>query len=130
MDLEICTLKRAVPFINEKSIDILRKAEAFSGKEEDVLPHWLTNQRFHLELCKLSGNEYSYMILKETLKHSSRYVSQYFHAAWQRSSESNGRYHMEVIDALEKRDFDLACHMLSKDIMAVKEEIQQIHSFS
>lgn len=132
LDLEICALRKAVPFINEESIQLLRKAEIFSGNDEEqnVLPHWLRNQRFHLELCKLSGNEYSYKILKETLKQSSRYVSQYFHAAWQRDSESKGRYHAEVIDALEKGDFDLAYQMLTKDIMAVKEEIQQIHSFN
>ncbi|MEG0368879.1 MAG: GntR family transcriptional regulator, partial [Hungatella sp.] len=63
----------------------------------------------------------------DTLKQSSRYVSQYFNHAWESSGESNGFYHLAVTDALERRDIDLACRMLAEDIMAVKKEIQEMH---
>ncbi len=131
LDLELCAFKKTILNISDENIIALRKADIYptEGMKQSVVPNWMINQRFHLDLCKLCGNDYSYKILKETLKHSSRYISQYFNAAWQKSSESNGRYHIEVINALEKRDFELASQMLTKDIMVVKEEIQQIYSF-
>lgn len=131
LDLEISSLKRAVSNISAENIRALRNIESLSedGLGKDVVPNWMLNRKFHLELCKLYGNDYTYKILEETLKRSSRYISQYFNSAWSQSSESNGRYHNEIINALEKGDFNLACEVLSKDIMAVKEEIQKIYSF-
>ena len=60
----------------------------------------------------------------------SRYISQYFLSAWQRKNESNGRYHIAVVAALERRNIDEACMYLEKDILAVKEEILTLHSMN
>ena len=49
---------------------------------------------------------------------------------WQRKNESNGRYHMAVVDALEKQNIEEACVYLEKDILAVKEEILALHSMN
>lgn len=129
LDLEICALRRSFPKLTQSDLEMLRKVADIPEKEmeKSILPHWLRNQQFHLALCKLSRNEYSYNILKDTLKQSSRYVSQYFNHAWESSGESNGFYHLAVTDALERRDIDLACRMLAEDIMAVKKEIQEMH---
>jgi DNA-binding GntR family transcriptional regulator len=130
LDLELCSLKKAFPNIMDEDIRTCRAA-GMPPKipEQGVLPNWMINQNFHLSLCKLSGNDYTYKILKYTLKQSSRYVSQYFNTAWRKSSESEGEFHMKIITALENRDFEQACRMLINDIAAVKNELQQIYSF-
>lgn len=132
LDLELCALKKSFPRLKPSDIQELEKKAVLSPEElaQSVLPHWLRNQQFHLTLCELSRNDYTYGVLKDTLKKSSRYVSQYFSSAWERSSESNGAYHIAIAKALELRDLELACEMLTKDIMAVKNEIQEMHFFT
>jgi len=131
LDLEISALKRSFPNIDDDSIEELTKADksSNSGKDQGVVANWMSNQLFHLELCKLCGNEYTYKTLQEVLKQSSRYVAQYFNSAWDKSNESNGKYHLEIINTLKERDYESAIHMLAKDIMAVKEQIKQTYSF-
>lgn len=129
LDLEICALRRSFPKLNLSDIAELKKEALLTPEEieQSVLPNWLRNQQFHLALCKMSRNEYAYHVLKETLKQSSRYVSQYFNYAWAQASESNGAYHIATAEALEKKDLELACQMLTQDIMAVKNKIQEMH---
>lgn len=131
LDLEICALKKSFPRLTSSDICGIEKKAVLSPEEleQSVMPHWLRNQQFHLTLCELSNNDYTYSVLKETLKKSSRYVSQYFSYAWKQSSESNGAYHLAIAKALENKDLELACEMLTKDIMAVKKEIQEMHFF-
>ena len=65
-------------------------------------------------------------MLKEALRQSARFVSQYFKAAWAEASESQGSYHIAIVDALSNHDLPRAEEMLRQDILAVKHEIQRI----
>lgn len=128
VDLELCNLRKAAERMTDEDLENLRQNELEIGETytQDVMPNWLRNQRFHLELCRLSGNNYTYKVLREALHQSSCFVAQYFTAAWSRESESQGRYHLAIIDALCRRNLAQAEEMLRHDILAVKQEIQQI----
>ena len=56
---------------------------------------------------------------------SRQYIAQYFHNAWNKNAESNGYFHRAAIEALEKKDVEEAVLMLQKDILNVKNQIQE-----
>ena len=128
LDIEICGLKRAFPKFTKEDLlhlqdMIIKPSELISG---DI--SWQRNLRFHLKIYECSGNKYGYQELEHTIKQSTRYVSQYFYSAWKRSSASNGENHKILVDYLMAGDIELACITLEKDIMFVKEEIQDLHA--
>ena len=45
-------------------------------------------------------------------------------------SVSHGRNHKDIVTALVNRDIERACQALETDILAVKEEILSLHSWS
>ena len=61
-------------------------------------------------------------------KNPVRIISQYFQTAWKKNAESNSFYHREIIEALVKHDTERAVEMLQKDILNVKEQIQENYS--
>lgn len=126
VDLELSNLRRAAGRITESDIRCLRELQLNLGHDysEEVIPHWSLNMQFHMALCQLSGNAYTSKVLYAALHQSSRFVSQYFKAAWSKARESEGRYHMAIVDALAAGDIATAEQMLRKDILDVKEEIQ------
>ena len=69
-----------------------------------------------------------YVMIAAALQKSCSYISQYFQTAWKKNAESNSFYHREIIEALEKRDTERAVEMLQKDILNVKEQIQENYS--
>lgn len=128
VDLELSNLRRVMDNKSDQAIDNLRNVTFYADSDHDreVMPNWLLNQRFHLELCKIGGNSYTYHVLKETLHRSARFASHYFKTAWSRASESQGKYHNAILEALDRNDFHEAEDMLRSDILAVKHEIQDI----
>ena len=106
--------------------------EIMDNADEDriVSNNWQRNYEFHTYLYSLNNNVYGHQALQQMIHQCSRYISQYFLSAWQRKNESNGRYHMAVVDALEKQNIEEACVYLEKDILAVKEEILALHSMN
>ena len=66
-----------------------------------VFKNWQRNYEFHTYLYSLNNNVYGCEALQQMIHQCSRYISQYFLSAWQRKNESNGRYHIAVVDALE-----------------------------
>ncbi len=128
-DIEISGLRKAYSFLEKGDLDILERIAQDLGEENDrtVSKHWSRNYEFHTFLYSLNGNTYGCELLKQIIKQGSRYVSQYFRSAWQKESESNGRYHSEIVDCLKQEKYENACQILEKDIMAVKEEILFLH---
>jgi len=127
ISLEVAQLRKAYGTITQANLqDLEEKASAAQDKndEHQVLPNWERNQLFHLSLCKLSDNEYAYSVLRETLKKCSRYVSVYFFCAWGHETETRGMYHQVIVEALKNQDLELACETLTKDILRVREEVQ------
>lgn len=126
VDLELCNLRRALERIKDKDIENLSAipSDPPGGNNRDIIPHWLLNQRFHLEICRIGGNGYAYHMLEMTFQRSARIASQYYKTAWDRASDSQGMYHLAIIQALSRHDLHEAEEMLCKDILAVKHEIQ------
>lgn len=126
-DLEVMMLRKSFDKITPEDIEMLEQlskpAESTIGK---VKPHWNQNLEFHLALGKLYDNDNAYEVLHSILLKCSRSISQYFYSAWRRSRESKGFYHQAIIKAVVDNDLELACQMLSKDIMVVKEEIKEL----
>lgn len=135
LDLRVCIevsgLKKAYETITDKDIENLQNMylEHRSERDNIISNNWSRNNEFHTYLYSLNGNSYGYKILIQIIRQSSLYIAQYFQIAWDKESESDGKYHNAVIEALKKRDMDIACNMLTKDILAVKEEIQNLHMF-
>lgn len=130
VDIEITGLRRAFPLITDQNLILLYQTaqKHQTLKDRVISENWSRNYEFHTCLYSINGNAYAYKMLTQLIRQSSRYVSQYFQSAWQRESESNGKYHLAIVEALKVRDIDEACRMLEKDIMAVKEEILTLHS--
>lgn len=129
VDVEVCNLRRAFPRITAGSLEVFSNYEVWAvddSKNHNISDHWLHNQKFHLILCSLSGNAYAYRSLEQLLKQNSRFFSQYYSYAWIHETESKGRFHASIIKALEEKDLEKACTLLSSDINAVKEQIQRV----
>jgi len=128
VDLELSCLRRTAERITPEDLEELRKnvVDVGANYAKEIAPHWLINTHFHLQLCRLSDNQYAYKMLEEALRQSARFVSQYFTAAWEESKESEGSYHVAIVDALCKHNLPRAEEMLRQDILAVKYEVQRI----
>ncbi len=128
VDLELCCLRKAAERITPEDIEKLKQGvlnvDAGTGKK--IAPHWAINTDFHLQLCQLSDNQYAYKMLKDALRQSARFASQYFTAAWEEEKESWGSYHVAIVEALCNHDIQQAEEMLKQDILAVKYEVQRI----
>ena len=125
VDVEVGGLRKSFPVLTRENINMLRMIAEKHNADEDriVSNNWQRNYEFHTYLYSLNNNVYGHQALQQMIHQCSRYISQYFLSAWQRKNESNGRYHMAVVDALEKQNIEEACVYLEKDILAVKEEI-------
>lgn len=129
VDVEVGGLRKSFPVLTRENINMLRMIAEKHNADEDriVSNNWQRNYEFHTYLYSLNNNVYGHQALQQMIHQCSRYISQYFLSAWQRKNESNGRYHMAVVDALEKQNIEEACVYLEKDILAVKEEILALH---
>ena len=132
VDVEVGGLRKIFPVLTRENINMLRMIAEKHNADEDriVSNNWQRNYEFHTYLYSLNNNVYGHQALQQMIHQCSRYISQYFLSAWQRKNESNGRYHMAVVDALEKQNIEEACVYLEKDILAVKEEILALHSMN
>lgn len=128
VDLELCCLRKAAEKITPEDLENLRQdvMDVGVGSAREIVPHWSVNTHFHLQLCRLCDNQYSYKMLKEALRQSARFASQYFTAAWEQEKESKGSYHAAILDALSRHDIERAEEMLRQDILAVKYEVQRV----
>jgi len=127
VDVETANLKRLAPRITEKELQELRNLDTITkdNNERRVAIHWDRNTDFHLKLCQLGGNVYLCGVIEMALRKSIQYVAQYFHSAWNKDMESNSYYHKAVLKALEERDVEKAVEMLQKDILSVRDQIQE-----
>lgn len=124
IDVEIAGLKRGFYNLNEASLQELSTA-AHISPEEVLNPIWERNQDFHLLLYKLSQNQYGYRELQTIMQRNQRYLSQYFYNAWRNASITTKEQscHVEIVEALKKRNLEVACHFLESDISSIKDEI-------
>lgn len=130
VDIEISGLRKAIAAITDENIDLLIKIALKHEEDRDriISKNWSRNYEFHRYLYSLNGNTIGYQVLTQTIKQSAQYISQYFQSAWQKKSESDGRNHIAIAEALQKRDVEDACKVLERDILAVKKEILELHA--
>lgn len=129
IDLESANLRRLAPRITDGNLEMLRLLESAANldNEHKVTANWDRNTDFHIKLCELGGNAYLCDTIERALMKSRQYIAQYFHNAWDKNAESNGYFHRATIDALEKQDVETAVLMLQKDILNVKNQIQETY---
>ena len=127
IDLETANLRRLAPRITEEDLQMLKSLESIAHPDESrkVVINWDRNTDFHIKLCELGGNAYLCDPIERALMKSRQYIAQYFHNAWNKNAESNGYFHRAAIEALEKKDVEEAVLMLQKDILNVKNQIQE-----
>ncbi|MCI9163266.1 MAG: GntR family transcriptional regulator [Lachnospiraceae bacterium] len=129
IDLETANLKRLAPRITDEDLEMLKHLESIVNLDVNrkVAINWNRNTDFHIKLCELGGNAYLCDTIERALMKSRQYIAQYFFNAWDKNAESNGYFHRATIDALEKQDVELAVLMLQKDILNVKNQIQETY---
>lgn len=129
VDLETSNLRRAFARITADDLKVFDKYSNRINKvlaSNSIAENWLHNQNFHLTLCTLSTNAYAYRTLEQLLKQNARFFGQYYNYAWYHESESKGRFHQSIIDALTNKNLEEACALLATDINTVKEQIQKV----
>lgn len=128
IDMETSGLKRAFYSITPEQLEVLKQM-SYKTDEEVVNPDWSKNEAFHLKLYEMNHNKYGYQELERTLKKSSRFIAQYFQAAWKKANAVNIQCHGEIVECIRAKDLDGACGKLREDIASIKEEIQKMHEF-
>ena len=129
IDMEISNLRRACRNLTSDSFADFDNFPDLWMKDSDadeILCNYTRNRNFHLMLCSLSGNKYVYETLDHLLRISARFFAQYYSYALKNRSESEGKYHMMILNALKAGDIDSACLYLEQDINAVKDNLQHV----
>ncbi len=129
VDLEVSNLKRSFTRLSDETLLSLENFQMLTDEEyqnRSVDELWFRNQEFHLRLCALSGNTYTYRMLEQLLKQNARFFYQYHSYASYHDTESRGHYHKRIIAALKERKLELACNLLTSDINSVKVQIQRL----
>jgi len=77
----------------------------------------MSNTAFHLRLAELSGNKYLYQTLETYIRIATLYVNLY--STYDISTEVANLHHMELLDALIRRDPDAALLAITADLGAI-----------
>lgn len=127
--LETAAFKKTTQNFNDSFLEKLseRNKENAMQKSKGLLAseqHWERNCAFHLLLCSFCGNTLLTKALEDTLKLLSRAFFQiYTIAEYQEYVASDPNRHMEMEEALRKRDLHLAEELLEKDILHMRRHI-------
>jgi DNA-binding GntR family transcriptional regulator len=128
--LEMAAFKKTVQNFNDTfltKLSELNKENALQKSKGLLAPeqHWERNCTFHLLLCSFSGNALLTKMLEDTLNLIRRAFYQLFTIVeYQEYVSTNLNRHMEIEDALRKRNFGLAAELLEKDILRMRYSIQ------
>ena len=122
-------LQIAYPSITPELLDTLQQHEEECaeeirqyGKKYKYSQYWENNTYFHLSLCQQCNNRYFNHVLNELICHCSRFVPQYYSGSWRRNREiTNGEYHFRILEALRRRDLELAKQTMDQDILQMKD---------
>ena len=128
IDLETSNLRRCQDRLTPEALSAF---EAILGrkdekKTDEVSYVYYSNRDFHLALCALSGNAFTYRILEIVLKQSSRFFSIYYKYAWTNIVEPEDGYHVQIVEALRAGDIDKACCVLVEDINSVRDQLRKM----
>ncbi len=128
IDLETSNLRHCKDRLTPEALSafdaILCRRE--EKKTDEISYVYYSNRDFHLALCALSGNAFTYRILEIVLKQSSRFFSIYYRYAWTNIVEPEEGYHVQVVEALRAGDIERACSVLIEDINSVRDQLRKI----
>lgn len=110
--IESLAIQTVIQTCSDVQIEQLREILADEDDSGDP-DHSITN-RFHLQIARLSGNEYIYDDLQKYLGYTTRYAMTAIYA--NRFSEYVP-YHEKIVEAMLHRDTAAACEWLRKDLM-------------
>ena len=127
IDVEVAGLKRGAPNVSREDLKELAALSQISDQEVQD-PRWDKNTGFHTRLYAVSNNQYGYQELEKILRKNERFLSQYFHSAWRSASIHTKGFHVEIVEALKKKDTDRAALFLEEDIRSIKDEILKLHT--
>ncbi len=122
IDVETSGLRRAYANIQESDLKEL-EVMAQICNEEAHDPNWDKNRTFHTRLYEISNNRYGYQELQSIMRKNERFLAQCFHTAWKNASIHTKDSHVEIVEALRRKDLERALKFLESDIRSVKEEI-------
>lgn len=118
--LEGGTLREQIHQISSEQIKELKEIDLLCENEEsqnDFWLHWEYNRKFHLTLMSLSGNEFSYKMLKQAMDTLTRAYAQFYWDKWENIVfPTDTKYHAKIIQCLEEKDTEGAIHFLRQDI--------------
>ncbi|QTL97430.1 GntR family transcriptional regulator [Iocasia frigidifontis] len=124
--IEISSLRKTIKIINNEILNELNNYIDQTVKirdEHDALKHWKRNIGFHLLLCSYSDNKWMYDTIKSILSFCTRGAIQFYSKIWAKNNkifEENVRSHLNLLKAIEDKDYQLAEDLLVEDIYAMK----------
>lgn len=90
-----------------------------------IVQHWAHNTAFHCKLCSYSGNAMLCDAIGQVLRFCARGATQFYTHAWQNSISTNSATHHQLVDLLEKGDWEGARASLAADIASMKDAFFQ-----
>ena len=121
--LEVSALELSFSLMTEKELlelKLLNSQVSEIAGSCDTKIHWDCNQKFHRTLCSYCRNRYIQKSLEDALNVCTRIANQYFSRLWKEGKPSDGSNHVNIVEALEKRDLEKARRILTEDVRAFR----------
>ncbi|MBP2667240.1 MAG: transcriptional regulator [Firmicutes bacterium] len=124
--LEIAAFKKTAQNFNDSYLVKLSEMNKENARQKSMgllapEQHWERNCAFHLLLCSFSGNTMLTKMLADTLKLMRRAFFQlYTITEYQAYVAEDPNRHMEIEDALRKKNFEAVADLLEKDILHMR----------
>jgi len=124
--LETAALKKTAQNFNDSYLVKLSEMNKENARQKSMgllapEQHWERNCAFHLLLCSFSGNTMLTKMLADTLKLMRRAFFQlYTITEYQAYVAEDPNRHMEIEDALRKKNFEAVADLLEKDILHMR----------
>jgi DNA-binding GntR family transcriptional regulator len=114
--LEAAAVERAIPRITERQLAELEelKGETFMLSDRESVIRWFKmNDRFHLAIAEISGNQRLVGMLRSVLDEMFRpsFLSEF---RSNRSTEEFVEHHKQIVNAIRERDAELAIRFLHR----------------
>ncbi len=110
--IEQLSIRLVIENCSDEQIERLREILRDGGSLD--CPEQTVTNLFHLQIARLSGNEYIYDALRPYFDYMTRYAMTAIHA---NRFSNYVSYHEELVEAMLRRDYNEAVEFLRKDLM-------------
>ena len=127
-ELEIIGMKFSIDKITKNDICKLKQLceeEKISFQDRNIETYISVNKKFHITIMEKSGNKYLIEYVNKIIDQTNIYLA--FYDVFYKVTFNNAfgaKEHLEIIDLLEKKDFELLKQKLHQHIMRTYEDLE------